>query len=66
MKGLSLEEILNSDWWKSHIPPEVRSMGVTAGWDNPELKGQALQVPRPQAPAKGDLGGKERTQEKQD
>ena len=41
-------------------------MGVTAGWDNPELKGQALQVPRPQAPAKGDLGGKERTQEKQD
>ena len=41
-------------------------MGVTAGWDNQELKGQALQVPRPQAPAKGDPGGKERTQEKQD
>ena len=66
MKGLSLEESLNSDWWKSHIPPEVRSMGVTAGWDSQELKGQALQVPRLQAPAKGDTGGKERKQEKQD
>ena len=33
-------------------------MGVTAGWDSQELKGQALQVPRLQAPAKGDPGGK--------
>lgn len=41
-------------------------MGVTAWWVNQELKGLALQVPRPQAPAKGDPGRQERTQEKQD